>query len=155
MNIAVVLAAGSGSRIGADVPKQFLPVKGKLIIEYTLESFEAHPLIDAILIVCKNEYISKLKELVERRSYKKILKIVAGGKERYQSSMCAIKECREENDILLFHDAARPLVSHRIITDCIKALDKYDAATVAVETTDTIYIADAQRLRKRLEPCGT
>ena len=143
MNIAVVLAAGSGSRIGGDVPKQFIQVKGRLIIEYTLDVFENHPLIDTILVVCKNEFINKVQNLIKQNNYKKVLKIITGGQERYQSSICAIKECHNDNDVLIFHDAARPMVTQRIITDCIAALRNYDAATVVVNTTDTIYIVDS------------
>ncbi len=142
MNIAVILAGGSGSRIGSDTPKQFIEVNGKKVIEYSIEAFEHHPLIDEILIVCKSGYIDQLNNLVKKNRYQKVVNVIAGGKERYQSSICAMNACENDNDILLFHDAARPLISKRIIDDCLEAMTRYDAVTVAVDTTDTIYISD-------------
>lgn len=139
MNIAVILAGGTGSRINNTIPKQFMVINGRAILEYCVDVFENHQLIDKIIIVVKSEYISKVKALAEQNQYKKILKIVTGGRERYESSIAAIKTCESDNDILLFHDCARPMVSERIITDCIYSMSNYDAATVAIKTSDTIY----------------
>ncbi len=143
MNRAVILAGGSGTRINSATPKQFIELNGRPLLCYSLETFNNHPNIDDIILVVKQEYISQVSDIVDSYKYSKVSKIIAGGKERYESSLAAINECDDENDILLFHDSARPLVSFQIITRCINAMDKYNAVTVAIPTTDTIYVSDA------------
>ena len=138
MNIAVVLAGGSGLRLGNDQPKQFLKVAGKKVIEHTIEAFESAENIDEICIVSRIDYIHEVENLVINNGYKKVKKILAGGKERYDSSLAAINAYTNNDDNLLFHDAVRPLITERIIDDCIKALQQYNAVDVAVKTTDTI-----------------
>ncbi len=137
-NIAIILAGGSGSRFGADMPKQFLKVAGKMIIEHTIDAFERHPLIDEIAIVSRADYMDEMKEMVKKDGYKKVSHVLQGGKERYHSSLAAIEAFTNDADNLLIHDGVRPLVSERIITDCVNALVNYEAVDVAVPTTDTI-----------------
>ncbi len=137
-NIAIILAGGSGSRFGADMPKQFLPVAGKMIIEHTIDAFERHPLIDEIAIVSRADYMDEMKEMVKKDGYRKVTHILQGGKERYHSSLAALKAYTDDDDNLLIHDGVRPLVSERIITDCVNALADYEAVDVAVPATDTI-----------------
>ena len=140
MNTAVILAGGSGSRLGSDVPKQFLEVCGKSIMEYSIEAFETHPQIDRIIIVIKEEYIPSVYTLIERNQYKKISDVISGGKERYESSIFALQRSRSDDETLLFHDCARPMVSHRIISDCIRAMQTYDAVSVAIKTSDPEFL---------------
>ena len=143
MNIAVVLAGGSGLRLGNDQPKQFLKVAGKKVIEHTIEEFEGANNIDEICIVSRIDYINEVETLVINNGYQKVKKILAGGKERYESSLAAINAYTNDDDNLLFHDAVRPLITERIIDDCIKALQQYNAVDVAVKTTDTIIQVNA------------
>ena len=138
MNIAVILAGGSGTRLGNDVPKQFLKVAGKQVIEHTIDVFEKSPEIDEICIVSKPDYVATVEELVVKNKYKKVKKILNGGKERYDSSLAAINAYTDDETNMLFHDAVRPLVNDRIIHDCIEALRHYNAVDVAAKTTDTI-----------------
>ncbi|TGX84069.1 2-C-methyl-D-erythritol 4-phosphate cytidylyltransferase [Palleniella muris] len=138
MNIAVILAGGSGSRVGGDKPKQFLRVAGKMIIEHTIEAFHINPRIDEIAIVSREDYLEEVKEMVSNNGYSKVKHVLCGGKERYHSSLAAISTCRNNDDRLLLHDCVRPLVTQRIINDCLDALDRYEAVDVAVPTTDTI-----------------
>jgi len=139
MNIAVILAGGVGSRFGASLPKQFLRLAGKYIIEYTIDVFEQNDNINEICIVANEEFFDKYKKIVEKNRYKKVKKIISGGKTRQDSSYSAIKEYDDNPECnLIFHDAVRPFVSHRIINDTIKALDKYNAVDVAIPTADTI-----------------
>ena len=137
-NIAIILAGGSGSRFGADMPKQFLQVAGKMIIEHTIDAFERHPMIDEIAIVSRADYMEEMREMVKKDGYVKVTHVLQGGKERYHSSLAAIEAFTDDDDNLLIHDGVRPLVSERIITDCVKALAEYEAVDVAVPTTDTI-----------------
>ena len=141
-NIAVILAGGSGSRLGNDTPKQFLKVAGKQVIEHTIDVFENCPQIDEICIVSKPDYTAEVESLVVKNQYKKVKKILNGGKERYDSSLAAIHAYTDDEANLLFHDAVRPLVNERIIEDCIAALQKYNAVDVASMTTDTIISVD-------------
>ena len=136
------MAGGSGSRFGADQPKQFLRVGGKSILAHTIEVFERHPLIDEIAIVTRADCIDETRQIVGEGRYAKVKRILTGGKERYHSSLAAIQAYPDDGDLLLLHDAVRPLVSHRIITDCIEALGRYDAVDVAIPATDTIIRVD-------------
>ena len=137
-NVAVILAGGNGSRFGADMPKQFLVVAGKMIIEHTIEAFERHPLIDEIVLVSRADFVDEMLSLAEKNGYRKLRRVLHGGKERYHSSLAAIEAYTDDDDRLLIHDGVRPLITERTITDCIKALDSYEAVDVAVPATDTI-----------------
>ena len=141
-NIAVILSGGKGQRLGNQIPKQFLKLAGKKVIEHTLDVFQNHPLIDEIIIVANPDYIQEMETIIIRNRYTKIRKILNGGFERYQSSIVAINSFDDNEVNLIFHDAVRPLVNDRIISDCIAALDKYSAVDVAIRTTDTIIQVD-------------
>lgn len=144
MNIAVILAGGSGTRLGGDKPKQFLVVEGKTILEHSIDAFHQNERIDEVAVVCREDYIDEVKSIVRARNYNKVKNVLCGGKERYHSSLAAISVCNNEDDCLLLHDAVRPLVSQRIINDCLDALKEYDAVDVAVATTDTIIQVDEE-----------
>ncbi|WP_066162162.1 bifunctional cytidylyltransferase/SDR family oxidoreductase [Aliarcobacter skirrowii] len=143
MNIAVILSAGSGSRFGSDIPKQFINLAGKNIIEYTIAAFQQNDKIDEICIVADTIYHEKLLEISKNNNFTKVKKIIQGGIERKDSSYNAIKEYQNQKDInLIFHDAVRPFVSQRIINDCIESLETYNAIDVAIPTADTIIQID-------------
>lgn len=143
MNVAVILSAGSGSRFGSDIPKQFINLAGKNIIEYTITAFEQNENIDEICIVADVAYHEKLSKISKENGFSKVKKIIQGGKERKDSSYNAIKEYENQKDInLIFHDAVRPFVSQRIINDCIESLERYSAIDVAIPTADTIIQID-------------
>jgi len=141
-NIAVILAGGVGSRVGLNTPKQFLKVAGKMVIEHTVDTFEANVSIDEIVIVSNPFYISDIEHLTLKNEWKKVKKILKGGEERYHSSLSAIHAYENEEVNLIFHDAVRPLVSQRIINDVITALDMYKAVDVALPSADTIIQVD-------------
>lgn len=137
-NVAVILAGGKGVRLRDSRPKQFLKIAGKKVIEHTIEVFESHAGIDEIAVVSNPDYIKDVEAIMVSRNYSKVKKILAGGAERYDSSLTAIRSYEGKEVNLIFHDAVRPLVSHRIISDCLEALQNYNAVDVAVKTTDTI-----------------
>jgi 2-C-methyl-D-erythritol 4-phosphate cytidylyltransferase len=162
MNIAVILAGGTGSRVGGALPKQFLPVAGRPVAAYSMDAFERHSGIDEIIPVCHPDYMEEMRTLCRQNRWTKVHRILAGGKERYHSSLAAIEACGEKLDLsaagtgqtaeqtnLLLHDAARPLVSARIISDCLEALQQYDAVGVAVPATDTIVEVGADNTIRR------
>ena len=142
MNIAVVLAGGSGTRLGGALPKQFLEVEGKPIIAYTIEAFQKNPRIDEIVVVSRAENVDLMWGIVHRFHYEKVSKVLLGGKERYDSSLAAIAAYDHPDDVLLLHDGVRPLVSQQIIDRCLDAMARYNAVGVAVKTTDTIVEVD-------------
>ena len=144
MNVAIILAGGSGTRLGGERPKQFLTVAGKMVIEHTIEAFHRNSRIDEIAIVTRVDYVDDMREMIARNAYGKVKHVLCGGKERYHSSLAALAVYHDDDDRLLFHDCVRPLVSQRIIDDCLDALDSYDAVDVAVPSTDTIIEVDEQ-----------
>ena len=144
MNVAVLLAGGSGRRMGGPEPKQFIMVSGRSILEHSIRAFHSHEQVDEIVIVAHADYIDRIREIAA--PYPKVKHIVPGGKERYDSSLAAIGIYRSvRSDLnLLIHDAVRPLVSQRIISDCIAALATYKAVDVAIPCTDTIVEVNAE-----------
>jgi 2-C-methyl-D-erythritol 4-phosphate cytidylyltransferase len=145
-NIAVILAGGSGLRMGMDVPKQFLKVAGKAVLEHTIEAFQNHKKIDEVVIVSNQAFIHLVEGYVLANTWPKVKKILNGGSERYDSSLSAINAYSDQEDInLIFHDAVRPLVSERIIDDVISSLDIYEAIDTAVDASDTIVQVDNEK----------
>ncbi len=143
MNIAVILAGGSGSRLGYATPKQFFKIAGKTVIEHTLNVFERNAQIDEIAVVVNDPYQHTIEDMVLTNGWVKVRKILMGGKERYHSSLAAITAYADRpDDCLIFHDAVRPLVDDRIINDVIAAMRTYHAVDVAIPATDTIIKVD-------------
>ena len=141
-NIAVILAGGVGERLGMSTPKQFFKVAGKMVVEHTVDVFERNPRIDEIAIVSNPMLISDFENIVLRNKWRKVKKILKGGKERYDSSLSAIRAYQDEDVNLVFHDAVRPLVSQRILNDVIDALKDHRAIDVAIPSADTIIEVD-------------
>lgn len=137
-NIAIILAGGSGLRLGSELPKQFLKVAGKKIIEHTILAFENNVNIDEIAVVTRAEYVHDVEQMIIVNEFSKVKKVLIGGAERYHSSLSAINAYTDDECNLIFHDAVRPLVNNRIINDCVDAIQKYDAIDVAIKATDTI-----------------
>lgn len=161
-NIAVILAGGVGSRLGMSTPKQFFKVAGKMVVEHTVDVFERNSRIDEIAIVSNPMLVADFENIVLRNKWRKVKKILKGGKERYDSSLSAIRAYADEDVNLIFHDAVRPLVSQRIVNDVIDALDRHNAVDVAIPSADTIietdghdfisHIPDRSRLRRGQTP---
>jgi 2-C-methyl-D-erythritol 4-phosphate cytidylyltransferase len=143
MNIALILAAGSGSRMGnADKPKQFLPIYGKPLMIHTIEAFEVHEDVDAIVIVTNDTYVDQVKVWCKQYDLAKVKAVVSGGNERQISvynGLQAVKNiASSNNDVILIHDAARPLISQRIISDNIAVCKEYGAVDTVIKASDTI-----------------
>jgi 2-C-methyl-D-erythritol 4-phosphate cytidylyltransferase len=149
MNIAILLAGGVGARLETEIPKQFIKVCGKTIMEHTLDVFEQHSQIDEIAIVVNAQYLSEMGETFLNGGFKKIKKILQGGTERQDSCWAAIEAyCEYPDANLIIHDAVRPLVSAEIITEVICKLEEYNAVTVAIPTTDTIYEVEDNHIQQ-------
>lgn len=142
MNIAIILAAGSGTRMGTKTPKQFIEVEGKTLMEYSIAAFERNANIDEIAVVTKEEYFPLVQSFIEKNGFKKVRKLLKGGKERYDSSLAAINAYTRDDDRLFLHDCVRAGVSQSIIDDCARKLEEFEAVEVGVEPTDTVVAID-------------
>lgn len=139
-NIAIIFAGGSGARMGSGLPKQFLEVNGKPIIIHTLDMFEDHPLIDEIYIACKEDYIGKLKKMIERFWIKKVKAIVPGGATGQDSIFNALTAARKDNDddaVVLMHDGVRPCITSELIDDVIKSVNEKGSAITCTSLFET------------------
>lgn len=141
---AIVLAAGTGSRMKSNTKKQFMEIKGKPVIWYSLFAFESYGVDQIILVTGKEDIEYCRKEIVEKYGFTKVTHIVAGGDERYHSVYNGLKVTA--GDIVLIHDGARPLVSHEIIDRCIKGTIEYGACVAGMPVKDTIKIVDEERI---------
>lgn len=143
-NIAIVLAAGQGKRMQSKVQKQFLLIKDKPVLFYTLRVFENSPVItDIILVTGKDEIEYCQKEIVDKYGFNKVRKIVAGGKERYHSVYEGL-QAAEDGDYVFIHDGARPFVDNEVIERAYLAVKEHQACVAAVPVKDTIKIADEE-----------
>ena len=167
MNIAMIIAGGTGQRMGQDIPKQFLTVNEKPVIVYTLEAFQRHPEIDSIAVVCVEGWEQVLTAYAKQFNIDKLKHIVPGGENGQSSIRNGVFELEKHygpNDIVLIHDSIRPLVSQEIISDCIRvAKDKGSAiaaipcAEAMMETTDGIVSTGSyprDNLRRTQTPQG-
>lgn len=141
--IAVILAGGSGNRFGADKPKQFLTMPdGRTILEHSVWAFAACSEIDEICVVSREDWVEYVKDLFADCA--KVKHVVAGGKERYHSTLAALALYHGEDEVLLIHDAVRPYVSQEVIMRCCRTMEHSMACAVGVPTTDTIWVARSQ-----------
>ena len=141
-NVANVLAAGQGKRMQSKVQKQFLLIKEKPVLYYTLNAFENSPVITDIILVTGNDEIEYCqKEIVDKYGFKKVCKIVAGGKERYHSVHHGLQAV-EEADYAFIHDGARPFVDNDMIERAYEAVKEHKACVIGMPVKDTIKIAD-------------
>lgn len=143
-NIAIVLAAGKGRRMGTEIPKQFLHIHDKPVLFYSLNVFQQHNDIDEIVLVVSEEYKSYcIEEILEKYGITKVSAIVEGGAERYDSVIAGLSACSDCKYVLI-HDGARPCITEEIIDRSLDAVRKYDACVVGMPSKDTVKIADDQ-----------
>lgn len=145
MTYGVILAGGIGSRMGGDKPKQYLTVKDKPIIIYTIEKFLVVPEFEKVIVLCPSQWVEHTKNLIEKHiaPAKDRVEVIEGGSTRNETIMNAIKLIESEgnlNDdtIIVTHDSVRPFVTHRIIEENIKAAEEFGACDTVVPATDTI-----------------
>lgn len=166
-NIALLIAGGSGNRMGQDIPKQFLTVNEKPVIIYTLEIFEKHPEIDAIAVVCISGWESVLQAYANQFNITKLKYIIPGGKNGQDSIRNGVFELEkhfDSRDIVLIHDAIRPMVSAEIISDCIRVIKEKGNAVAVIpcaeammETNDALSSIGSyprERLKRAQTPQG-
>ncbi|MFI0810393.1 SDR family NAD(P)-dependent oxidoreductase [Streptomyces echinatus] len=142
---AVILAGGTGQRVGLSIPKQLLKIAGKAVIEHTLAIVENAESVDDVIVLMAQGYVPDVERLVAKAGFTKVKKVIEGGSTRNETTERAIAALREglaeDEDLnVLFHDAVRPLLSQRVIEDCVTALDRYQAVDVAIPSADTIIV---------------
>ncbi|MEU5717468.1 bifunctional cytidylyltransferase/SDR family oxidoreductase [Streptomyces sp. NPDC020403] len=142
---AVVLAGGTGQRVGLSIPKQLLKIAGKAVIEHTLSIFQNAECIDDVIVLMAPGFVPDVEKIVAKAGLTKVTRIIEGGSTRNETTERAIAVLGEglaegEDRNVLFHDAVRPLLSQRVIKDCVDALGRYQAVDVAIPSADTIIV---------------
>ena len=146
---AIVVAGGSGSRMGSDIPKQYLMLSGRPVICGCLEAFEKSDVIDEVIIVAAENYVNYCRSRIAGAfSFSKVKKIVPGGAQRYDSVYEGLKAAGDA-DYVYIHDAARPCLTQDLIKRLSEAVRTYGAATAAVPVKDTIKTTDAEGFVER------
>lgn len=155
MNIALVIAGGSGERMHQDIPKQFLNVYDKPIIVYTLEAFQKNKDIDIIAVVCISGWENLLSAYAKQFNIEKLKHIVVGGECGQDSIFNGLKELKKnynDDDIVLIHDAIRPLISQEIISSCIKCTEKHGSAITVIPCAEAMAETIDQASSKKIIP---
>lgn len=147
MNIALIIAGGSGNRMGQDIPKQFINVYDKPVIIYTLEGFQRHPLIDAIEVVCLDGWENVLWAYAKQFNITKLKWVVKGGnsgQESIRNGVYNLEGKCQSNDIIIIHDGVRPLVEDFVLTDVIRKAEQYGNAVTSMPYNEQIFIVSKE-----------
>lgn len=150
--VAVVLAGGTGSRVGLEIPKQLLKIAGKTVLEHTVAILDAAPDIDEILVLMAAGYEREAEDLLQNGRFTKISAVLAGGDTRAETTQIALEAIHHRECRVLFHDAVRPLLSHRIVRECVNALRLHAAVDVAIPSPDTIIAVDGDNTISAIPP---
>lgn len=142
---AVVLAAGSGKRMGSDIPKQFMMLGNQPLICYSLQTIERSEIIDDCILVTGKEHIPYVEtEIVKKYGFHKVKGVIAGGAERYESVFRGLQAMESRDGYTFIHDGARPFLTEEILGLTYEAAKKYGACVAAVPVKDTVKLADAE-----------
>jgi len=151
-NVAVLLAGGVGVRVGLGLPKQLIKIAGHSIMEHTLAILDRHPDVDEIVVMMAPGHLDAVRAMVSDGGYAKVTQILEGAGTRNDTTLRALEALGEDDCKVLLHDAVRPLVSARIISDCFAALDDYAAVDVAIPSADTIIEVAADNTIRNIPP---
>lgn len=152
LNIAIIAAAGTGSRLGAGRAKQMIELGGVPILIHTLKRFEQCAAVDQVILVLQPDLTTEVLALISRHGLKKVERIVAGGPERQDSVYRGLQVIKPESaHIIIIHDAARPFVRPEEISSCIERAELAGAAVLAIPATDTIKQVRSGRVQKTLD----
>ena len=150
-NMAILVAGGSGSRMDSELPKQFMDLAGKPVAAYSLDLFERCKLIDEVILVVSEDYLAYSSgELVDKYAYKKIHKITTGGESRQESVFAGLSACPPTSDIVVIHDAARPLLTMDLLERTIMKAEETDAAILAVPAKESVKLSDGETVTRTL-----
>ena len=158
MNVAVIIAGGSGHRMGQDIPKQFINVYDKPVIIYTLEGFQKHPQIDAIEVVCIDGWHDVLKAYAKQFGITKLKWVVNGGQtgqESIRNGVYNLEGVLSKDDMVIIHDGIRPLVDDAVLTDVILKCERYGNAVTSMPYNEQIFVIDDEISTVRYIPRET
>lgn len=147
MNVAVIIAGGSGNRMGQDIPKQFINVYDKPVVIYTLEGFQCHPMVDAIEVVCLDGWHDVLWAYARQFGIDKLKWVVSGGKtgqESIRNGVFNLEGKLTEEDIVIVHDGIRPLVDASVLTDVIQKARQYGNGVTSLPYNEQIFIINPE-----------
>lgn len=147
MNYALIIAGGSGNRMGQDIPKQFINVYDKPVLIYTLESFQHHPMVDAIEVVCLDGWHEVLRAYAHQFNITKLQGIVSGGKSAQESIRNGVYELEDklhDDDVVIIHDGIRPLVDDTVLTDVIQKAMQYGNGVTSLPYNEQIFIVNPE-----------
>lgn len=142
MNVAIIIAGGSGHRMGQDIPKQFITVNDKPVLMYTLESFQRHPQVDAIEVVCIDGWQSIVWAYAKQFDIDKLKWVVTGGEtgqESIRNGVYNLEGQIKDDDIVIIHDGIRPLLEPFVLTDVISVAEKYGNAVTSMPYNEQIF----------------
>lgn len=145
MTIAIIIAGGSGARMGQDIPKQFINVYDKPVLVYTLEGFQKHPMIDAIEVVCLDGWHDVLRAYAKQFGITKLQWVVSGGntgQESIRNGVYNLEGKAKPDDIIVVHDGIRPLVDETVLTDVILKAKQYGNAVTSLPYNEQIFVVD-------------
>ena len=145
MNVAIVIAGGVGSRMGQDIPKQFINVKDKPVIIYTLEAFQAHAQVDAIEVVCLEGWEDMLRAYARQFGITKLKWVTRGGETGQESIRNGVYNLEGEladGDVAIIHDGVRPMLDSDVITDVLRVCAKYGNAVTSMPYNEQIFVVD-------------
>ncbi|MDR2253202.1 MAG: 2-C-methyl-D-erythritol 4-phosphate cytidylyltransferase [Bifidobacteriaceae bacterium] len=145
----VILAGGVGARLGLSVPKQMIKVAGKTILEHSVDAFDAHPMIDEVIVMITPGWTERVATLLGAR-HAKLSLILEGGVTRNETTRRALDAIDADEAKILLHDAVRPLVDERVVADCVRALDHHDAVDVVIPSSDTVVMVDEDDVITRI-----
>lgn len=146
ISTAVIVAAGKGKRMGTEISKQFLPLGGKEILAHTVKKFEQASAVRDIILVTGADSLEDVQAMVQEYGWKKVISVVAGGKERQDSVYHGLKQLREDTEIVLIHDGVRPFVTEKIIEDSITVAMEMGGCVAGVPAKDTIKVCDGKNI---------
>ena len=152
--VAIVLAAGEGKRMGSGIPKQYMIIKSRPMVYYSLKTFQDSDVDEIVLVTGADEIEYCKKYIVDKYRFTKVKKIVPGGSERYESVHNGLQAI-EDADYVLIHDGARPMINQKIVFDSIKGAMKYGACVIGVPAKDTIKVSDDDLYAKETPPRKT
>ncbi|REC32094.1 2-C-methyl-D-erythritol 4-phosphate cytidylyltransferase [Enterococcus pseudoavium] len=152
MITALIIAGGVGKRMGQDIPKQFITIEGKPIIIYTLESFEQHPMVDRVLVVCKHGWEETLWGYIKEYDLKKVQWIIPGGskgQESINNGVQFLKDYSDADDTIIIHDGIRPLVDEIVLSDVIVKCKEHGNAVTSLPYNEQIFLKDTEETTKQ------
>ena len=155
MNVAVVIAGGVGSRMGQEIPKQFINVYDKPVLIYTLEGFQRHPQIDAIEVVCIDGWHDVLWAYAKQFGIDKLKWVVQGGstgQESIRNGIYNLEGICSDDDIVIIHDGIRPMIDDTVLTDVIAKCKKYGNAVTSMPYNEQIFVIPRETLRRVSTP---